>query len=323
MTAGELSRRVGALVGSRLVTLDERELIADAVDLAESWADLPADVRSLLDRIADRPGRGAPASGSRHLSGKHDQSTHGHGHGKTGQAALDEVPAKLTPAPGGHGGNYEGSSLAGPAGMGERQALDEYEGVEYQVTNSYLRNPGNLKDPDRRAVMDHRVTEIDKTMAVSKLKDDVQVDRVIQDGASVFGDAWHGHVINWKGSLDEQDAGYERWLAGERPNLTGARFKEKGYLSTTADAKVAEKFGQRWAQFHAEHATVTGEPVIMTIKAPKGTGAVQLSPMWSGKSSDPGAAEILLQRGLTLQVVADHGLQDGFRRLLVEVVPGD
>ena len=51
----------------------------------------------------------------------------------------------------------------------------------------------------------------------------------------------------------------------------------------------------------------------MAMKVRKGTGGIQLDQF-------EGSAEIMLQRGLTMEVTADHGVgPDGFRQLDVEV----
>lgn len=246
-----------------------------------------------------------------------------------GQKALDAVPAKLKRAPEGHSGNYAGEQLSGPPGMGSVRALSEYEGVEYSRINGVLRGQFEYKampwdTPEQiadrtanleriRAEIGLKVDEIDKTMAVSKLAEDVRVDRVIRYGAQVFGDeAWYGDM-NLKAveDFDEQDRLYERWTAGERPDLTGLRWSDGGFVSTTADPAVAPEFGKRWPGFNSPG---EGEPVIMTILVPKGTGGVQLAEMGH-------AAEILLDRGLTMEVAADHGIDSqGFRRLDVRVV---
>jgi len=261
----------------------------------------------------------------------------------TGQDALDAVPTEYRSGPEAHFGNYEGAQFTGPTGGGDPHALAEYEGVEYQHTNSHLRygpmadspNLAHYKGEDLQRVREHdaetahRIAEIDKTMAASKLAADVQVDRVIKDGKSVFGQAWHEGVMNAATKdFDEQDREYERWLAGDRPDLTGMSWKEKAYVSTSADTEHSPLFGERWARMAKEHPDSQGEPVIMTIKVPKGTGAVQLGQM--GWSTGPGgrkiknSAEILLEHGLTMTVVADHGVDDqGFRRLDVVASRGD
>lgn len=250
-------------------------------------------------------------------------------HALTRQDALDATPAKLKRAPEGHYGKYEGEALSGPRGMGSVRALSEYEGVEYDGVNTYLRHgprdvgPINESDPydHNRFAKEfneenaHRVAEIDKTMAVSRLQEDVKVDRTIRYGDKVFGrDAWYGDIIDWSNNtdFDKQDREMAVWESGVRPDLTGLRWKELAYSSTTADPAVAKDFGKRWPKLNSG---LDGEPVIMTILVPKGTGGVQLAEMGH-------AAEILLQRDLTMEVVADHGVDaDGFRRIDVRVVP--
>jgi len=250
---------------------------------------------------------------------KHGRFGHGGG-GLTGQDALDAVPGELVPGPRAHFGDYEGTTSDLPAGAGDPHALAEYEGVEYQTTNTYLRGGyrGDYKPPG----VDERVTQIDQTMRVSRLTDDVVVERGITNGSKVFGsDAWHGDVVNW----DDMKHGTDRWDAGERPNLTGASWTERAYVSTSADGRVADQFVARHAQFQQESGGpgLDGEPVVMRISAPAGTGAVQLGSMTPAESTKlTGSAEILLQRGLRMEVTADHGVDDsGIRRIDVKAVP--
>jgi len=270
----------------------------------------------------------------------------GGGEHLTGQDALDAVPATYRSGPEAHFGNYEGAEFDAPPGHGDSQALAEYEGVEFQVTNTYLRHgPTDLSElsdenysgadysprslvAERDAATAHRVAEIDKTMDVSPLKAPVEVSRVIQRGGSVFGNAWHEGVINKATKdFDEQDKEYDRWQAGERPNLTGLSWHEKGYVSTSAAPGHSEAFGARWANWHKEgHSGSDGEPVIMNIRVPKGVKAVRLGDL--GWSTGPGgrkimnSGEIMLQHGLTMKVTADHGIDEqGFRRLDIEATP--
>lgn len=57
---GELSRRVGGILGAHVVLPDERESVVNAIEdeEVETWDDLPADVRDLLEEIETRPGPG-------------------------------------------------------------------------------------------------------------------------------------------------------------------------------------------------------------------------------------------------------------------------
>lgn len=298
--------------------------IGDAADLAEALQDM-------ADRSEELGGasrsHAAPTSGQRpsiaelrerlaELQRRFDPGQPRDFKGRwTDTGALDATPAKLVRAPGGHTGDYAGEALTAPAGHGSVRALSEYEGYHYSNTNSYLRKIRDTSPDDPLYADDaRRVAEIDKTMAVSPLQEDVRVDRIIQHGAQVFGkQAWYGDVVDLdEPDFDVQDEQWERWEAGARPDLTGLRWREKGYSSTTADPKVAEEFGGRWRETNEPS---EGEPVIMRILAPKGTGAVQLAEMGH-------AAEILLQRDLTFEVAADHGVDaDGYRRLDVRVVP--
>lgn len=223
----------------------------------------------------------------------------------TGQDALDAAPAKLKRAPNGHTGDYTGEGLTGPPGIGSARALSEYEGLEYGTINGALRS-GHIDAEDQQ-----RITEIDKTMKVSRLTHDVKVGRVIQHGDKVFG-AEHWFLADMNSDdFDVQDRGYERWLAGDRPDLTGLRWREPAYSSTTADPARPAQYGDRWRRTNSEG---EGEPVIMTILVPKGTGGVQLSEMGH-------EAEILLERGLTFEITKDNGVTDGFRHLDVRAVP--
>jgi 8-oxo-dGTP pyrophosphatase MutT (NUDIX family) len=237
-----------------------------------------------------------------------------------GQAALDATPAKLRRAPGGHHGDYAGEGIDGPPGVGTARALSEYEGLEYQHTNTYLRGGyrGNLKpggEPVTGTFLEgtpERIAEIDKTMAVSRLHSDVRVDRVMKEGFQVFGDAWYGDVMPMsEKDFEKQDRDFERWEAGERPDLTGLRWTDAAYQSTSADPAVAPRFGKRWP---ASNSATDGEPIIIHMFVPAGTGGIQLSEMGHD-------AEILLERGLTMLVEADHGVgTDGFRHLDIRVV---
>ena len=280
-----------------------------------------------------------------------------------GQDALDAAPATYRSGPKAHSGNYEGATFDAPSGAGSDQALAEYEGLEYQHTNQYLRTGPSAdilaamvakgetvsNDESMRyareddAATAARIAEINQTMAVSRLATDVEVHRAVKEGAATFGaEAWHGDVMpdrrgpDWKSAskdpahrdkvCDQEDADYERWRAGERPDLTGLRFRDSGYTSTTANREYATEFGERWARMARENPSFEGEPVLMRIHVPAGTGAIQLGDMGTTKVSERrtviNSAELMLEHGLTYEVTADHGINaDGFRELDVSVVP--
>jgi F like protein/ADP-ribosyltransferase exoenzyme len=258
---------------------------------------------------------------AKHPRGYHGRFGHGVGGGDVlrGLEALASVPAKLTPDPKGHHGHYDDATLTGPAGMGSARALSEYEGVEFGNINSLLRYDGAPVKPrvpggtTRESVDEYNrgqqrkygatIADIDQTMAVSPLPHDVVVHRVIRNGYSVFGqDVWFGDVSD------------DDWDNGVRPDLTGAAWDEYGYVSTSVNPDVPGAYLNPKKRGEAD---LTRGRVEMRIHVPAGTHGVQLSP-----ATDHTEGEILLERGLRLQVVADHGEdQDGVRLLDLEVVP--
>jgi hypothetical protein len=107
----------------------------------------------------------------------------------------------------------------------------------------------------------------------------------------------------WRGLRDA------RGMFGDRldGDLTGAEWREDAFVSTSSDVRVSQYF-----------ATFGGDGMLMRVKVPTGTGAAQVKDV-------RGEAEALLQRGLKLRIVADHGVQPGwgYRLVDVEVVPAD
>lgn len=170
----------------------------------------------------------------------------------------------------------------------ETSALDDY-GSDGQEINDKLRAGGRLGSRLRRTV-----AGIDSAMGRSRLTSDVQV---------------------WRGSGSGSEIGD---MSGD---LTGNEWTEPAYLSTTADERIALDF-----------ARLGSTPVVMSIKAPTGTGAVAVSdrPNAFTRLADGtsvhmlggGQGEILMERGLRLRAVADHGVDErGVRHLDVEIVP--
>lgn len=256
-----------------------------------------------------------------------------------GEDAVKSVPAELNRAPAGRRGNYEGASFKrAPEGHGSAEALAKYEGLEYQDINGLLR--GRFQDEfetpkwmtpeeaeedrarqlkynaERRAETQPLIDEIDKTMAVSKLPHDIKTQRVIKHGSAVWGNAvWHGEMdLHRTDDFAEQDALYDRWQAGERPDLTGLEWVELAYVSTSASPGFAEHHGRLWVK-HVSG--MDGEPVIMDITIRAGTGAIVMSE-WGE------VAEIMTQHGMKARVTLDRGVgPDGFRRMDVEMWPAD
>lgn len=195
----------------------------------------------------------------RHLPGKHDQSTHGHGH-----ASFDEAAASATT------GDEALKSVAfNPAGMSNAKqvenAIADYGGEgpnSYRWMNAGLRDPaGHELTSEQRANIDG----LDAAMAKAHgAPTDALTHRIVFSPHEVFG-----------GSHEDYQ--------GTRPrDLTGVRWHDKGFVSTS-NAPLEE----------------SGSAIQMRILVPKGTKAIS--------HPDLDADEILLDRGLTFRVVADHG----------------
>ena len=157
--------------------------------------------------------------------------------------------------------------------------------------NKALRDGADVPPHMRR-----EIDGLDAATEASKLGRDAVVHRGILDPREVFGDAWNDD------------------------DVTGLSWREDGYVSTTADPRMADWFGTagNWSSESMEPGGENhGRAVVMTLAAPEGTGAVRLSEMGRGQ------AELLLERGLTLRVVQDEGLDEAGIRHIDVLVTGD
>jgi hypothetical protein len=158
------------------------------------------------------------------------------------------------------------------------KAIKIYTGPEYDAINRQLRGLPLPYGYEAADVLPW-IGDMDKAFAVSHVDRDVLVHRGVLDATTMFGDR----------------------LAG---NLTGLRWREDAYVSTTARKQTAKRFTGDHGQ----------APVQMRILVPRGTPAVEASRMDL-------EAEVLLGRGRELKVVADHGVDPkGVRHVDVEVV---
>ncbi len=237
----------------------------------------------------------------RHLPGQHNQQDHaglGRAAAKVGQLALDASPAKLVDdGLGPMNPEHERGSIvwsSGAPGWSEAQhqqhldALENYRGGDYRPINRSLRgmpvtassqSDVDLGEEGFKRRVQDQIDLLDGVMKHSQLTDDVEVMRGTSTGKGVFGDA----------------------LAHD---LTGFEWTEDAYMSTSVNPAVAEEF------------TVSG--LLLNIRVPKGTGVVALSGLETPDGEED-EAELLLERGLRLRVVADTGPGNP-RRLEVEVV---
>ncbi len=184
-------------------------------------------------------------------------------------------------------------SLARNTGItdGQREALSEYADETYDPINRTLREPdGDVEGFARRGFVTPEqvqgwIGEIDAAMDSSPLPEDVTTWRGIRSGQVIFGDQLDG-------------------------DLTGAEWTEHAYVSTTTDVEVADGF-----------AGANPGAVQMRILTPAGTGAIEITDSVD-RPGRHGESELLLQRGLRMRVVADHGVDArGVRQLDVEVLP--
>ena len=128
------------------------------------------------------------------------------------------------------------------------------------------------------------VTHMDKAMKDSTLRDDVVIYRGMNDSRKMF-----------PGTEKGQD-------------LTGVRWQDQAFVSTTHFDEADHIFTGVTSR------SKNLAPVQMRILAPAGTHAL------SSHNLDPD--ELLLDRGLTFQVVRDHGTDDaGLHNIDVLVVP--
>jgi len=175
--------------------------------------------------------------------------------------------------------DFEGTGVPGHV-IGNNIA--HYGDNGHASVNGVLRSGGDPMHPPEslpgvlhysaKSVTD-QVTSLDAAMSRSQLTADVVVHRGVGDPAKVF---------------------------GATSDLTGLRFRDHGYASTTTSGAASGEFtGNR-----------TG--VQMRILVPKGTGAIS--------SFGLDRTELLLDRDLSFVVHRDYDV-GGIRTLDVEVVP--
>jgi hypothetical protein len=123
--------------------------------------------------------------------------------------------------------------------------------------------------------------------------------------------AGHVEAIDDLMSVSRTTAPMEQWrgvraargMFGDRldGDLTGVEWREDAYVSTSSNMGVSQYF-----------ATQGPGGMLMRMSVPEGIGAAQVK-------DSRGEAEALLERGLRLRIVADHGWQPGWGYRLVDV----
>lgn len=157
-------------------------------------------------------------------------------------------------------------------------ALRYYRGIGFADLNRILRGTiDRLPTALERSTID----AIDEAMAISTLERDITVFRGLRNPTGIFGSRW------------------------AQADLTGVEWDELGLSSTAPTLARVEGYAR-----HAEGG------LVLRLRVPAGTGAVDISSTGSGLES----SEVVLARGLRFRVVADRGVVDGVRQLDVEVV---
>lgn len=164
----------------------------------------------------------------------------------------------------------------------EAEALRSYQAAGYHDINATLRGFGDVDVSDE-------VRAIDSALARAVLPSDVTVYRAAVSEAFPAGD------------------------------LTGAVITDAGYVSTTVDPVI----GQKFASFVVDAGNT---PVLVEMRLPAGTHAGYLD----GLLADLGERELLLARNASFRVISDtlgavhyapYDIHvDGVRRLILELV---
>lgn len=217
------------------------------------------------------------------------------GAGRAFSGVLTDSEAVLAAAPVALASGSRGTQLVCrpdslPPCAGDRAAktsrtLQGYRLNDYNDINGLLRSGGSYETDQPEPIVQDWIGTIDQAMADSPLDQDVRVQRGLADATGIFGNA---------ALLDDED-------------LTGFEWVETAFVSTTSEPDVLDMFG-------------TPGGMVMNIHVPAGVSAIKMSEAPRGQRFDE--AELLLNRGLKMRVVADQGLDRMGRRIIdVEVVP--
>lgn len=160
-----------------------------------------------------------------------------------------------------------------------QEAARFYQAGGYSQVNGALRRNEDTAGSETGQV----INGMDELLANSTTPQAIEVWRGLRDPGGVFGDAWND------------------------TDVTGLEWEDAGYVSTTYEPEVAQRFtAKEWWQRE--------DGIMLRLRVPEGSRAVSLGPYEN---------EIVLGRGQRFRVVADHGASAdwGGRRLLdVEVV---
>lgn len=172
----------------------------------------------------------------------------------------------------------------------QARVLRLYEtGGGFRAINSLMRSGGVVQDRDDERTM-HLVNVMDAAMANSILPEPIQTHRGMYRARRLFGDSVDG-------------------------DLTGFKWQDQGYGSTTTEEDIARQFSPIRADPDSQKQTVR-----MIVHVPAGIGALQISTDKKGSMANGAQAEICLQRNLFWTIIKDHGMHpDGYRLVEAKV----
>lgn len=206
------------------------------------------------------------------------------------EAAIAQVQAALAAFP--------AKPLLSPVEVG----INRVRGVLSAAPKGLNRRPTGLTASQRAALRDYQGVMyygINGQLRASELGGS-HARRVRQIDSALADSRLTRDIDVWRGVADG------RTFFGSRldHDLTGMAWQELAFMSTSAAERVALDF---------TYPGVGEFPVLIRLSVPNGIGAVQIS----GAGSQ---AEVLLERGLSLRVTADHGISPrGYRLLDVTV----
>lgn len=235
-----------------------------------------------------------------HLPGKHDQDSHSRGSSKSSTDSRDRsFDEKINSAKKGNAAfnalshssrgallaEYEGKRGDADPDVDEMsKMIGAYQGPAFSFINSGLRDPGTHESTLTNADMGPVINGVDTAMKLSATTDDIVAYRGIRRPGVMFAGAWD-----------------------EGGDNSGLEWVDDGYMSTTTDKNVTDKF----------IGFVGPDSVIMRMLIPKGTRA--LAPDLDPINSDE--KEIVVDRGRRARVIRDYRDPDTHQRMLdVEVI---
>jgi hypothetical protein len=155
------------------------------------------------------------------------------------------------------------------------RSVEDYRGAAYKRINEELR-AGDVSEYTQS-----HVENIDRLMMLNELESDVIVHRGVSP-QTVFGPGWNE---------DADNSGLE-WI-------------DNGYVSSSADPRVANRFTSR----------SSAQGVIMTMLVRKGVQAIPTADI----KPTSGEKELLINHGMRYRLISDSGASGQSRSIVVEV----